>query len=79
MKNHIVQLVGIVFLTGAFYARFLMLEQEVLNLKDQLNMKNESLEEKLELEIKVIDDRLDKKIKLLNRMDDRLDNLEKCN
>lgn len=78
MKNHIVQLIGLVFLAGAFYARFLILEQEVSNLKDQLDIKNESLEEKLELEINIIDDRLSKKIKLLNELDDRLDRIERC-
>lgn len=65
MQNHWVQFIGLVFLSGSFYARFLLLETEfkdheilyrekIENIRTNLNLKIE----KLEKELKETDERV---------------------
>jgi len=67
IKNHWIQFVGLIFMIGSAYARFTIMEHDV-----------EALKDKLELEIEVVEKRLEKKIKLIKELDNRIDELEKC-
>lgn len=67
IKNHWIQFVGLIFMAGGAWSRFVIMEHDVA-----------AMEEKMQIEIKVLEERLNKKIKLINQLDKRIDKLEKC-
>ena len=67
IKNHWIQFVGLIFMAGGAWSRFIIMEHDV-----------QAMEEKMKIEIRVIEERLDKKIKLINQLEKRIDKLEKC-
>lgn len=79
IRKNMMQIIIGIFVLGGLYARFVIMETDQKAMKQHLEDEMRAQKDNFNLQIQTLEKRLDKKIKKLNELDNRMDSFEKCN